>query len=71
MNVLSFNVGGATLKFRVIATSPNATIPKRWRVLVSERSIENNGAERAFSLFENKNIAQDHDDGHEAIPRLL
>jgi hypothetical protein len=71
MNVLLFNVGGATLKFRVNATSPNATIPKRRRVLVSERSIENIGVERAFSLFENKNIAQDDDDGHEAIPRLL
>jgi len=71
MNVLSFNVGGATLKFRAIGASPNATISERRRVLVSERSIENICAERAFSLFENKNVAQDDDDGHEAIPRLL
>ncbi len=57
MNVLVFNVGSASLKFRVIAMPVDAAFPEQGRVVVSG-AVEEFGAEATLSSFENKEIAQ-------------
>jgi acetate kinase len=56
MNILVFNAGSASLKFQVIATSPDMAIPEQGRTIVSG-AVEEFGAEATLSLFENKEVA--------------